>query len=241
MKTAICTLARNEYAYLNDWIEYHLNIGFDYIFIYDNGFIDDKPLSLSIDNKYHDFVSVIDFRYIQYDNIIPNSEVYNDFIKNHFYQFDWCAFVDIDEYIVLENYNSIKDFISNIPDNFDSVLLNWHVFGDNNIIEGDENIPINERITIRSDKYYKYFKTILRNRNLNKIISCSPHSFAFDNDEHIKYCDSNFNFIEHGVCVVEDISYNNNYTCYINHYMTKTLSEFIKYKYSLKNIYIIYF
>ena len=226
MRLSICTLARNENVYLNDWIKYHLDIGFDYIFIYDNGFIDDKSLSLSINNKYHDFVTIIDFRYIQYDNMIPNSDVYNDFIKHHF-NYDWCAFIDIDEYIVLENYKSIKDFLKNIPRKFDAVMLNWHVIGDDNIIEGDEKINVFNRLFNNTNKYFQYFKTILRNRNKENIFSQNPHSF---ND--IKYCDCNFNHVEHYGYKSDSFSKDKKYSCYINHYMTKTLSEFIKYKYS---------
>ena len=36
MKSAVCAVARNENAYLLEWIDYHLNLGFDKIFLYDN-------------------------------------------------------------------------------------------------------------------------------------------------------------------------------------------------------------
>ena len=36
MKTAICAIAKHENVYINDWVNYHLNLGFDHIYIYDD-------------------------------------------------------------------------------------------------------------------------------------------------------------------------------------------------------------
>ena len=36
MKSAICAIARNECEYLEEWITYHLDLGFTHIFLYDN-------------------------------------------------------------------------------------------------------------------------------------------------------------------------------------------------------------
>lgn len=39
MNNVICALARREHLYINDWVKYHIDLGFDHIYIYDN---DDK-------------------------------------------------------------------------------------------------------------------------------------------------------------------------------------------------------
>ena len=36
LTTALCAIARHEEDYLAEWIDYHLALGFDHIFIYDN-------------------------------------------------------------------------------------------------------------------------------------------------------------------------------------------------------------
>ena len=36
MKCAICAIAKNENDYINEWCKYHLNLGFDEIYIFDN-------------------------------------------------------------------------------------------------------------------------------------------------------------------------------------------------------------
>lgn len=51
MKSAICSIARNENEYLDEWVTYHLNLGFDHIFIYDNNNPDDCSLPQFIEQS----------------------------------------------------------------------------------------------------------------------------------------------------------------------------------------------
>lgn len=36
MKTAICTCIKDEQAYLKEWLDYHLSLGFDHIYLYED-------------------------------------------------------------------------------------------------------------------------------------------------------------------------------------------------------------
>ena len=36
MNTAICCIAKYENRYLKEWVDYHMELGFDQIFIFDN-------------------------------------------------------------------------------------------------------------------------------------------------------------------------------------------------------------
>lgn len=56
MKKAIICIAKNEDLYIDEWIQYHLKIGFDRVFVYQNNwrYIGDK-------NVYADKVEWIDF------------------------------------------------------------------------------------------------------------------------------------------------------------------------------------
>jgi hypothetical protein len=36
MKTAICVLIKNEHDYLKEWVDYHLNLGIDEIFLFED-------------------------------------------------------------------------------------------------------------------------------------------------------------------------------------------------------------
>lgn len=58
MRTAICAIAKNEQWYINDWIEYHLKLGIDHIYLYDNNEADN--VGKYIDYAFKDRVTLID-------------------------------------------------------------------------------------------------------------------------------------------------------------------------------------
>ena len=225
MKTAICTLAKMENAYIEDWLRYHIELGFDKIFVYDNNTVDYNDLSECIPNELSDKVVVVDWRERQFERHTPNVEVYNDWLENNGDEYDWCAFIDIDEYIHLGK--SLVALLGSVPRVFDAVFLNWHIIGDDGIIEGDESVPVYERLTTEVDTTDTcLFKSILRcNSNMRAI---TPSTFASDDKLlTVPYCDCNYN----GAVMTNNyIIQMDTYNCWINHYATKTLNEFLKYK-----------
>ena len=78
----------------------------------------------------------------------------NNCYINNYKIFDWIIFYDIDEYIHLENYTNIKDYLN--EKKFDKCLkinLNWNIHTDNNLIHYDnrtlkERFPEKEKIVI---------------------------------------------------------------------------------------------
>ena len=45
-------------------------------------------------------------------------------------KYDWITFIDGDEFIILNEDTSLKAFLADFQ-GYDSVVLNWHVFGHN--------------------------------------------------------------------------------------------------------------
>ena len=101
MINVICAIAKNENSYINDWVNYHLALGFDKIYLFDNNNSETPYVGDFIDQK--DKVEVINVR-DKHEKDFQN-KCYNDFYTSH--SFDWCAFIDIDEYIVLDKWNNI--------------------------------------------------------------------------------------------------------------------------------------
>ena len=225
MNTAICTLAKMENAYIAEWVRYHLSIGFDHIFIYDNNTPDYAPLADCIPADLAEQVTIVDWRNRQFSEHTPNVEVYDNWLVANADLFDWCAFIDCDEYIRLQR--NLQELLNDVPDVFDAMLLNWHVIGDCGIIEGDESVPVQQRLTeavVTTDHFI--FKTILRCSSQMRAIS--PSTFALDEQMMtVPYCDCNFlaPLMTNSQLIALD-----EYDCWIDHYATKTLREFLKYK-----------
>lgn len=110
-KSSICLLAKDEDLYLEEWMNHHMSLGFEHIYIYDNG--SKTPIREFVqehfDETIKDKITVIDFSE-EKENI--QSDCYNDFLKNHKSETRWCAFIDTDEFITLgDEYGNINQFL----------------------------------------------------------------------------------------------------------------------------------
>ena len=162
---------------------------------------------------------------------IPNVAAYNDFLKNYSTQIEWCAFIDVDEFVDCNANFSLDDWLASIPEYVRFVRLYWRIYGDNNIIEGDETQPIRERFLEFVDipRFRCIYKTFMRCNDVSNVMCGSAHRFHLREDGIEAgllppYYDCDFND--------NDCDWNKikNLPIRLNHYMTKSLSEFLKYK-----------
>ena len=128
MKSCILTVIKNEHEYLDEWIKYHLDLGIDHIFIFED--MDSDSHKEIIDKYPSDKVSLNGILSILNDDDkntaielkkIKKWNVQHLYLKNallwikHKYigKYDWCFVIDNDEFITLENKNSsLSDVLS---------------------------------------------------------------------------------------------------------------------------------
>jgi hypothetical protein len=147
----ICAIALNEDLYVEEWIQHHLKIGFDHIFIYDNSLTNTLQ---HIGGLYNGLVTIIHFpgKMCQ----VPAYEKQAIMLRN---THAWCAFIDLDEFIVLRKHLCIRDLITEICPLGGALVLNWVFFGSN----GQENyspMPVVKRFTRRAKEINRHIKTI---------------------------------------------------------------------------------
>lgn len=216
-KIALVCIAKDEDDYLQEWIDYHLKLGFDDIHIFQNDWV--------------------------FKNVIPNKNVffhewnvptikngapiwernrqamcYTHFARKYYQEYEWAAFFDVDEFLVLKDYTDVKPFIENYK-NHDCLIINWALFGDNGHKTFDiNNSSVIKRFTKRwnrphTEGYY-CFKSIC------KLHENMVHNVHW-NDGY--WIDTNFNIGN------ENKNYN---VCYdkaqLNHYFTKTYPEWLR-------------
>lgn len=221
-KCAICAVAKCENEYINDWVKYHIDLGFDQIYIYDNNDEDYEKIETRIDSRYLDRVHITKIPGAKEFQIPTYNMFYNKF-KN---KFDWITFLDIDEYVVLKKWKNIREFLNdNKFRHYNVIRLNWHMFGDDNLIERDMSIPvykgIKKRVASKLESQGKQFVRCVSNHNVE---ICSNHWGTFDGRLPKQ-------IMPDGVQTTGKVSgLHNCEEAYINHYMTKTLSEFINQK-----------
>jgi FkbM family methyltransferase len=157
VKPVIVAIAKLESEYIYEWVKYHLSLGFDKIYLYDN---EDTPVYSDIFSK-NNKVSVIHLPGNKYSKpvqyyalehfmawILPNKNITH------------VAHIDIDEFIALKKHNSIKDFIKEyFIGNVGAIGMNWRHFGDSgNTFKTHD--PVTKRFTMCESKGNQTIKTL---------------------------------------------------------------------------------
>lgn len=228
MRVLLCTCAKNENNYILEWVEHNKKLGFDNIVIYDNNDIDgerfDDILKEYIESGY---VIIKDVRGKECIQIPSFDDCYQTLAKDY----DWVCFIDIDEFIEIDNNLTIKEFISQPKfKSFNSICLCWKLFDDNNLIEVKDNNYSIKRFTHFTNKNSNQVKRIVKT-NIDATVN-SSHTFV-DKDylgninkkvrDNVKSCNTL------GKSTTNSVTIKNNTweDARINHYRFKTLEEYI--------------
>lgn len=146
MKTALCCIAKNEERYIHEWVDYHLKLGFDKIYIY----CDDWQCPIDECEN----VTTIQFRGIP----APQMPSYNHFLATLAKPYDYVMFLDVDEFLVLKNRSSVQEFLNGKTE---SIGINWVLFGDNGLAD-DGSEGVLKRFTMRQAVPNRHVKTLVR-------------------------------------------------------------------------------
>jgi hypothetical protein len=202
MKIALVCIAKNEDHYIKEWVNYHLKLGFHKIFIYENNWrcLTDFDPNLVVK--------------IPFDGEKQQLSAYQNFINHHKNEYNWAAFFDVDEFLVLKKHNSVSELITEFKDE-NCLVVNWVLFGDNNLKNvTDENYSVLSRFTKRQKGVNPHIKSIINLKN--KVSFSDPH-----HPNKIKWTDPSGNR-NYG-----PLNKNGNDIIFqLNHYYCKTIEEF---------------
>jgi hypothetical protein len=197
MKVALVCIAKNEDKYIQEWIDYNLKLGFDSIFIYQNDWRTD------IENP-----KVVK---LEMDGINKQRDSYNHFLRSYHKEYDWVAFFDVDEFLVLKKHDSIKKFIHDYKE-FPGIGVNWVLFGNNGLTKTNGDYSSIKRFTKRQWDVNPHIKTIMK---------VNPNVMMDVHNPNIYLVDTNKNkfsgpFNTNGQTNIAQL----------NHYFCKTQEEF---------------
>ena len=133
LQVAICTMARKENLYIKEYVDYHLKIGFDHIFIFDDNEPGTENISDIINDSYNEYVTIYDYSTIIHDQKVAFTLCY----EMNKYKYDWILMNDIDEFLVIRN-DTLKNYLSNIRfKKCDFIKFHWMLSTDNDLIHYD--------------------------------------------------------------------------------------------------------
>lgn len=128
----LCAMIKDEQLYLKEWIDYHLNLGFTEIHLYED---EGSKSHVQIVKEYPNVYLYKLSDYVSMEGLGQNAKrqytLFNKFIKEH--NQGWCLFTDIDEYLHLDNC-TLKSLTQEYSD-YPGIKLQWKMFGANGHIE----------------------------------------------------------------------------------------------------------
>ncbi len=153
-EVSICAIFKDEAPYLKEWIEFHLIVGIEHFYLYNNNSTDNYMdiLRPYIDNG---VVTLKDWN-------IPQGQMqaYKDFADTYSGETRWVGFIDIDEYVVPNKADSVYDFLKQF-NNRPSVLIYWKIFGTSGRKTRDINGLVTEDFVVAWSKYVNVGKFFL--------------------------------------------------------------------------------
>lgn len=127
---AICLIVRNETVYMDEWMDFHIALGFAPIFVYDNADTADLVLQSWYDRRkdIQQYVHIIHMPKFPVQGYAYEQCLRKDASTNSF-----AAMIDIDEFVVLKKHDNIVDFMVEHCDiECGQISLNWHPMGTSN-------------------------------------------------------------------------------------------------------------
>ena len=214
LRVGIIAICKNEDLYLKEWIEHHLGLGFGRIII---GLNDDtfKPPVENPKVTYEDYHGVEKVQPLAY------TELYRKYQKD----FDWLLFIDIDEFVMLDEHNvSVAEFLEGFD--CDVVRLSIKHFSDGDMLDADGDYGVVKRFT---QPYYTSLDTFVKSF-INTRIDLGERKIYGHGiyDKTLKALNALGDECENTNQHTTRIVYEN---AWINHYPTKTIGEYIRQKY----------
>lgn len=144
INAAVCCIARLEGRYLQEWVEWYKKLGFANAIVCDNDHDDDGEDIKEILKEYIDDGFVI---YEDYKNQTKaQMSCYTKIYEKYGSVYDAILYVDVDEQLVLNKHNNIIEFLESFSSDWESIVINWKCFNDNNLVHYDPR-PLRERFT----------------------------------------------------------------------------------------------
>ena len=216
-KVSIVAIIKNEAPYIEEWIKYHLIIGVEHFYIFDNGSTDG---TLKIMKPYIDdnIITLINF-----PGFKMQIKAYNTAIKKFKNYTKYMAFIDADEFIYPHDKKSVLEILEKhlTKFNYGGLAVNWRMFGSS----GHEKKP--NGYVISNYLYRADDKTGAGNECIKSIVN--PRKVLFFHNPHYPiYFPLFYSISEKNKRVRKWKNHDDHIDeIQLNHYFTKSKEEWI--------------
>lgn len=223
-KVSICAIFKDEDEFLKEWLEYHLLVGIDHFFMYNNNSTDRYR---DILKPYMDagLVTLVDWA-------APHAQMaaYADAIEKFAGETKWMGFIDLDEFVVPTKGDKVYPVLQPFDWKAGAVVVYWKYFGSSGLEKRDSEKLVTEQFMAAYPKYL----------DIGKCFYNTDFEFAGDitgkNNvlHHVLWCkwqgkdippvnlQNRVAFMNHNVLCGDDLPLQ------LNHYVTKAKEDYIR-------------
>lgn len=170
---AIVAIAKDEAAYIREWVAYYRAVCEDkvHIYLYDNGSTD------GMKDEIQDYIDEGYVTYIDFPGVKKQLPAYDDAINNYKNEARYMAFIDIDEFIVPTQDENLTDYINKLIEskcNVGGVGINWKIYGSSGYKTKQSGIVVETFMKRSNEEHWgnTHVKTICNPRLVKQYISC---------------------------------------------------------------------
>lgn len=207
---AIAAIMKDEGPYLKEWLDFHIAVGVDKFYLYDNGSTDNSARVLAPYIRR----GIVDL--IPFSGKSRQNDAYIDALARFRDQTKWLVRLDLDEFVVPVRHDSIPQILDTLPRGAAQLILTWVCYGS----AGHEKKP--RGLVIENFKYHE-----VHHHGIKSIVN--PRLVVRQSNPHQADV-AGFTVDENGRHLGRVHQSTNPPSCNIircNHYITKSHEEFI--------------
>ena len=154
---SLCLIFKNEAPFLKEWLDYHLTVGVDHFYLYNNNSDDDfmRVLKPYIDGN---IVTLIEWPYNH-----SQFKAYKHCYESYRNETNWISFLDADEFVVPKYVDTIGEWLQKF-NKYHAVNIHWLMFCTGGVLEHDYNKNVIEQYHACWNDFWNHGKCFINTR-----------------------------------------------------------------------------
>ena len=215
---SFCLIFKDEAPFLKEWLDYHLTIGVDHFYLYNNNSSDEYMTVLEPYIK-RGLVSLVDWPFEQ-----SQAQAYENCIDKYKNESNWIAFIDADEFVCPKFDTDLKNWLSNYS-KYPGVCVKWLHFGSGGSLKHDYSKYVIEQYHSCWEKFHFLGKCFVNTRY--KVVNWDTPAHDFHHKTQLKMKMWGFNHVVPSVTQYKHFNHKfdslnrTHSSIQINHYYSK--------------------
>lgn len=156
-RVSLCLIFKNEAPFLKEWIDYHLTVGVDHFYLYNNNSED------NFRDVIESYVEEGVVTLIEWPEENSQFKCYKHCYENYRNESKWISFLDADEFICPKYKCDINEWLNDF-DKFHAVNIHWLMFCTGGVLEHDFQKNVIEQYCACWEDFWTHGKCIINTR-----------------------------------------------------------------------------